>query len=194
MIVAEAPDPQVLEAARRGRRGRLPRARRAAPERAPRALLPHARLAAGRRGCAPGDASPRVARARRIPRRAQDASPRLARARRVQGGKPLRPWLYTIATNASLDVIAKRPKRLLRLDGSAPSRPRTDPGKPLTEVAWLEPYPDEHLALPDGRAAPDAPLRAAGERRARVRRRAPAPARPAARGADPPRGARLLRP
>ena len=111
-----------------------------------------------------------------------------------QDGKPLRPWLYTIATNASLDVIAKRPKRLLRLDGSAPSRPEDGPGRPLTEVAWLEPYPDEHLALPDGRAAPDAryELRESVEL-AFVAALQHLPAA-AARGADPPRGARLLRP
>ena len=139
MIVAEAPDPQVLEAARRG------------DEDAFRALVePHRREL--------------HAHCYRMLGSLQDAEDALQetllRAWRglggFQDGKPLRPWLYTIATNASLDVIAKRPKRLLRLEGSAPSRPEDGPGRPLTEVAWLEPYPDEHLALPDGRAAPDA--------------------------------------
>ena len=45
---------------------------------------------------------------------------------------------------------------MLRLDGSAASRPEDGPGRPLTESPWLEPYPDEHLGLADGRAAPDA--------------------------------------
>src|SRR5258707_9729615 len=33
-----------------------------------------------------------------------------------EAGRPIRPWLYRIATNACLDLIAKRPKRLLPID------------------------------------------------------------------------------
>jgi RNA polymerase sigma-70 factor (ECF subfamily) len=73
-----------------------------------------------------------------------------------ENGRSLRPWLYKIATNASLDLIAKRPKRTLRLDGSAPSQPADGPGAPLGESVWIEPYPDEHLGLEDGYAAPEA--------------------------------------
>jgi RNA polymerase sigma-70 factor (ECF subfamily) len=73
-----------------------------------------------------------------------------------ESGRSLRPWLYKIATNASLDLIAKRPKRTLRLDGSAPSQPADGPGAPLVESVWIEPYPDEHLGLEDGYAAPEA--------------------------------------
>jgi len=84
----------------------------------------------------------------------------LLRAWRGLGGfdasRPLRPWLYRIATNACLDALARRPKRVLRLEGSGPSKPTDGPGKPLLEQAWIEPYPDEHLALADGLAAPDA--------------------------------------
>src|SRR5215212_10041273 len=75
----------------------------------------------------------------------------------------LRTWLHRIATNASLDLSARRPRR-------APDR----------------------IGL--GRALPGrAPrLRAARERRAGVRRRAPALATESARRAHPARGAGLL--
>jgi RNA polymerase sigma-70 factor, ECF subfamily len=72
-----------------------------------------------------------------------------------KAGRSLRPWLYKIATNASLDLIAKRPTRVLRLDGALPSEPTDGPGKPLVESVWIEPYPDEHLGLQDGVAAPE---------------------------------------
>jgi RNA polymerase sigma-70 factor (ECF subfamily) len=67
-----------------------------------------------------------------------------------------RTWLYTIATNACLDAIARRPKRVLPVDYGPPATPSTDPGPPLVETVWLEPYPDEELGLPDGYAAPEA--------------------------------------
>jgi RNA polymerase sigma-70 factor (ECF subfamily) len=70
--------------------------------------------------------------------------------------RALRPWLYKIATNASLDLLAKRPKRTLRLDAAGPSQPADGPGRPLVESVWIEPYPDEHLGLADGHAAPEA--------------------------------------
>src|SRR5271156_1382148 len=47
----------------------------------------------------------------------QDALLRAWRALpRFQGRSSLRSWLYTIATNTCLDVIAKRPKRMLPFD------------------------------------------------------------------------------
>jgi RNA polymerase sigma-70 factor (ECF subfamily) len=72
-----------------------------------------------------------------------------------EGGRALRPWLYRIATNVSLDAIAKRPKRVLRLDAPA-WQPAEGPGTPLLESIWIDPYPDEHLGLEDGHAAPEA--------------------------------------
>jgi RNA polymerase sigma-70 factor, ECF subfamily len=75
---------------------------------------------------------------------------------RFEGGSPLRPWLYRIATNACLDVIAKRPKRVLPIDHGLPVGADAGPGAPLSERVWLEPYPDEPLGLADGFAAPEA--------------------------------------
>jgi RNA polymerase sigma-70 factor, ECF subfamily len=73
-----------------------------------------------------------------------------------EGRRPLRPWLYRIATNVCLDAIGRRPKRVMPIDRSPPSQPADGPGALLMESVWIEPYPDEHLALPDGYAAPEA--------------------------------------
>ncbi len=67
-----------------------------------------------------------------------------------------RSWLYTIATNASLTQISRRPKRVLPIDYGPPTDPHVAPGMPITESVWLEPYPDETLGIEDGFAAPDA--------------------------------------
>jgi RNA polymerase sigma-70 factor, ECF subfamily len=73
------------------------------------------------------------------------------------GGRgSLRAWLYRIATNTCLDAIARRPKRVLPIDYGPPTAPQVDPGEPLVESVWVEPYPDEELGLEDGYAAPDA--------------------------------------
>jgi RNA polymerase sigma-70 factor (ECF subfamily) len=75
---------------------------------------------------------------------------------RFEGRSSLRSWLYTIATNTSLNAIARRPKRTLPLD-EAPSREASDGlGLPLSETVWIEPYPDEQMGLEDGYAAPEA--------------------------------------
>jgi RNA polymerase sigma-70 factor (ECF subfamily) len=68
----------------------------------------------------------------------------------------LRAWLYRIATNACLDLIARRKRRLLPLEYGAAADPNQPPGEPLVESTWIEPYPDEALGVEDGRAAPDA--------------------------------------
>jgi RNA polymerase sigma-70 factor (ECF subfamily) len=65
---------------------------------------------------------------------------------RFEGRTSLRRWLYTIATNACLRAAERRPKRMLPLDACAPARFAEDPGRPLVETVWIEPYPDERLA------------------------------------------------
>ena len=74
---------------------------------------------------------------------------------RFEGRSSLRSWLYKIATNTCLDIVARRPKRVLPID-YAPSDPHQGPGEPIVESIWLEPYPDERLGLEDGYAAPEA--------------------------------------
>ena len=68
----------------------------------------------------------------------------------------LRAWLYRIATNACLDAIARRPKRVLPIDYGQAADPHDGPAEPLVESVWIEPYPDEKLGLEDGYAAPEA--------------------------------------
>jgi len=53
--------------------------------------------------------------------------------------RPLKPWLYRIATNVCIDALNRRPERVLSLD--APAGPQDGPGEPLAESLWLEPYP-----------------------------------------------------
>jgi RNA polymerase sigma-70 factor (ECF subfamily) len=53
---------------------------------------------------------------------------------RFEGRSTTRSWLYRIATNACLDAIAKRPKRVLPIDYE---------DAPPGETIWLGPCPDE---------------------------------------------------
>src|SRR5919199_6729330 len=74
---------------------------------------------------------------------------------RFQERSSLRSWLYTIATNACLRMIERRPKRVLPIDYGPPAAdPHAAPAAPLTESVWVEPYPDEGLHLADGLAGP----------------------------------------
>ena len=85
----------------------------------------------------------------------QDASLRAWRGlERFEGRSALRSWLYTIATNSCLNLIARRPKRVLPIDYGPATDPHVGPGEPVIESVWVEPYPDESLA--DGLASPDA--------------------------------------
>ncbi|MFB9688896.1 RNA polymerase subunit sigma-70 [Amycolatopsis plumensis] len=60
-----------------------------------------------------------------------------------EGRASVRTWLYRIATNACLDVLARRPRRVL------PDQlgPAGEPVGPIeaADLPWLEPYPDRLL-------------------------------------------------
>jgi RNA polymerase sigma-70 factor (ECF subfamily) len=70
----------------------------------------------------------------------------------------IKNWLYRIATNLALNMVASRSKRGRtmpdRMDGPSTERPQ---GRPDAEALWIEPYPDAELEnLPDPGAGPDA--------------------------------------
>jgi RNA polymerase sigma-70 factor, ECF subfamily len=73
-----------------------------------------------------------------------------------EGRSSLRSWLYRIATNASLTMIEKRPKRVLPVDYGPAADPHEGPGDPLVESVWVEPYADEQFGVEDGLAGPEA--------------------------------------
>jgi RNA polymerase sigma-70 factor (ECF subfamily) len=68
----------------------------------------------------------------------------------------MRSWLYTIATNACLRAIERRPKRVVPIDYAPAADPHDGLAEPLLEAVWVEPYPDERLGLEDGLAGPEA--------------------------------------
>lgn len=64
-----------------------------------------------------------------------------------EGRSTLRTWLHTVATRTCLDLVEARGRRALPMDlGPASEQPVTG-DVPLTEIAWLGPYPD----APDAR-------------------------------------------
>jgi RNA polymerase sigma-70 factor, ECF subfamily len=72
------------------------------------------------------------------------------------GRSKFRRWLYRITTNTCLDLLARRPKRVLPIDYGPPVGDADDLGEPVAEPVWLEPYPDELLGLEEGYAGPAA--------------------------------------
>jgi RNA polymerase sigma-70 factor (ECF subfamily) len=76
----------------------------------------------------------------------QDALLRAWRALpRFEGRSSLRTWLFTITTNACLEAIRRRSKRVLPLDVGSPADPHARFEPPVTEDVWVEPYPDAAL-------------------------------------------------
>jgi RNA polymerase sigma-70 factor, ECF subfamily len=73
-----------------------------------------------------------------------------------QGRSSLRRWLYRIATNACLDVISRRPRRMLPIEREPAADPENGLGDALDEPVWVEPYADEQYGLEEGLAAPEA--------------------------------------
>lgn len=64
-----------------------------------------------------------------------------------EGRSTLRAWLYRIATNACLDALDGRARRVLPHHLAPPSDPSVDL-PPRTDIPWLQPFPDR-LAEPD---------------------------------------------
>jgi RNA polymerase sigma-70 factor (ECF subfamily) len=68
-----------------------------------------------------------------------------SRASFTRGGPAaFRAWLYRIATNACLDLLRRRQRRVMPPDVVAPA----DPAKPIpppSDLPWLQPYPDRLL-------------------------------------------------
>lgn len=61
-----------------------------------------------------------------------------------EGRSTLRAWLYGIATNACIDALEHRSRRLLPPDVVAASDPEAPPPA-ASEIPWLEPVPDRWL-------------------------------------------------
>jgi RNA polymerase sigma-70 factor (ECF subfamily) len=68
-----------------------------------------------------------------------------------QGRSAFRTWLHRIATNACLDFLERRHRRLPVASWAPVGRPARAAG--AAEVAWLEPYPDRLLELAAAEAA-----------------------------------------
>nr|WP_269476268.1 sigma-70 family RNA polymerase sigma factor [Phytohabitans suffuscus] len=68
------------------------------------------------------------------------------------GRSSLRAWLYRIATNACLDALRGRARRVLPQDLAPPSDPTADL-PPRTDIPWLQPFPDAAAPV---EAEPDA--------------------------------------
>ncbi len=56
-----------------------------------------------------------------------------------------RSWLYTVATRTCLDSVQRRARRALPMDLGPAAAEVTDLGLPLTEIAWLGPYPSSPI-------------------------------------------------
>jgi RNA polymerase sigma-70 factor, ECF subfamily len=65
---------------------------------------------------------------------------------RFEGRGSVRSWLYSIATNTALDIARRRSRREVAVDMGSPAGPGAELDAPLTDLPWLEPYPDRWLA------------------------------------------------
>lgn len=74
-----------------------------------------------------------------------------------EGRSSLVSWLYRITTNACLDAIERRHKRVLPMDYGRLAGGDVDQDEsPLADSTWIEPYPDDRIGVEDGRATPEA--------------------------------------
>jgi len=73
-----------------------------------------------------------------------------------EGRASLRAWLYRIATNACLDEIDRRSRRILPVMSGGPAT-HFAPGPPVpTETPWLDPLPGSWLEPVDSAPGPEA--------------------------------------
>jgi RNA polymerase sigma-70 factor (ECF subfamily) len=75
---------------------------------------------------------------------------------RFEGRGSVRSWLYRIATNTCLDLVARRRRRVLQADHGLPSIP-VDPiaDAPLNDDAPIDPHPDDQLTSEARQASPE---------------------------------------
>ncbi|MEV6350586.1 sigma-70 family RNA polymerase sigma factor [Actinoplanes sp. NPDC051851] len=67
-----------------------------------------------------------------------------------EGRASVRSWIYRIATNVCLDMLAAAQRRVRPMDlGPSGSGHATDPGEPRPDRVWLGPVPDARV-LPEG--------------------------------------------
>jgi RNA polymerase sigma-70 factor, ECF subfamily len=76
---------------------------------------------------------------------------------RFDGRASLRTWLYRIATNVCLDMLAERSRRARPMERAAGTV--DDPLDPLPRTHWLEPIPDARAIPGDANPAEAAALR-----------------------------------
>ena len=81
---------------------------------------------------------------------------------RFEGRSSLRSWLYTIATNTCLDVIARRPKRVLPVDYGPAADPHDGPGRAARRVGVGRALPGREAGRRGRVCRARGPLRAAG--------------------------------
>jgi RNA polymerase sigma-70 factor (ECF subfamily) len=72
-----------------------------------------------------------------------------------EGRSSVRSWLYSIVTNAALDIARHRSRRELPVDFGPAADQGAGLGLPLTDLPWLEPYPD-HWLVGDLSLSPEA--------------------------------------
>jgi RNA polymerase sigma-70 factor, ECF subfamily len=78
---------------------------------------------------------------------------------RFEGRAELGTWLYRIATNVCLNMLAGRARRALPMTLEPPSPGDGDLGAPLAEAAWVTPMPDARVLAADADPAESAATR-----------------------------------
>jgi RNA polymerase sigma-70 factor, ECF subfamily len=69
---------------------------------------------------------------------------------RFEGRAALRSWLYRIATNTCLDMLASRERRARPMDLGPAQEPVESNLNTLPEVTWVEPVPDSLVVSAEG--------------------------------------------